>query len=223
MDPFRRHGIGHLSPSSLALYRAAPALWVLRYLFGIRDTETPFAWRGKAVELAVSAVLFDGASDDEAIELAMVAFEHEAQGEVSPAVSRERAGIPGMVRRAAWVFRKLGKPLAQQHRVEVWIDQIEVPIIGRLDFLYEDTVIDLKTTFAIPSKPRIDHEVQVVMYADALARRLLTIGVPAAASGRAQLLKLGVEGLPVGADARIADEAFFGMSFGHNLTANVTP
>jgi hypothetical protein len=30
LTPFERHGIGHLSPSSLALYRAAPALWVLR-------------------------------------------------------------------------------------------------------------------------------------------------------------------------------------------------
>lgn len=164
-------GINHLSPSSLALYRAAPALWVLRYLFGARDDETPYSWRGKAVELAVNAVVFEGASDDDAIDLAMAAFEGEAQGELSAEISRERNVIPGMVRRAAWAFRKLGKPLAYQSRIEVWIDGIEVPIIGYADFLYPEFVLDLKTTFAIPSKPRADHEVQIVTYADALGRR----------------------------------------------------
>jgi hypothetical protein len=41
-------------------------------------------------------------------------------------------------------------------------------------------------------------------------RHPLAIDVPAAASGGAKLLKLAVEGLPIGADAGIADEPFFG-------------
>jgi hypothetical protein len=45
----------------------------------------------------------------------------------------------------------------------------------------------------------------------------VAVDIPAAASCGAKLLKLGVEGLPVGADAGIADEPFFGMSFGHIL------
>ena len=49
------------------------------------------------------------------------------------------------------------------------------------------------------------------------ARHLLAVDVFARASGDAQLLKLAVEGLAHGADARIADQAFFGMSFGHIL------
>jgi hypothetical protein len=48
------------------------------------------------------------------------------------------------------------------------------------------------------------------------ARDLLAVDV-AAASGGAKLLKLAVEGLAYGADAGIADEPFFGMSFGHIL------
>jgi hypothetical protein len=140
-------------------------------LFGVRDEETPFAWRGKAVELAISAVVFDSASDDEAIEVAMEAFEGQAQGEVSAEINRERDGISGMVRRAAWVFRKLGRPLGQQHRIEIWIDGVEVPILGYADFLYADFVLDLKTTFRVPTKPRGDHEVQIVTYSDALGLR----------------------------------------------------
>jgi hypothetical protein len=46
---------------------------------------------------------------------------------------------------------------------------------------------------------------------------LLQVDVPAAASGGAQLLKLAVKGLPVRADARVADKPFFRMSFGHVL------
>jgi hypothetical protein len=41
--------------------------------------------------------------------------------------------------------------------------------------------------------------------------------VPGAASGSAKLPKLAVEGLPIGGDAGIADQAFFGLNFSHNL------
>ena len=39
----------------------------------------------------------------------------------------------------------------------------------------------------------------------------------AAASGSAKLVKLRVEGLPIGADASVADKAVFGIGFGHIL------
>jgi hypothetical protein len=167
MTPFERHGIGHLSPSSLALYRAAPSLWVLRYLFGVPDDVTAYAWRGKAIETAVEAAI-DGASDEQAVAVAMQAFEKEAGGEIAPEIDKERRAIPGMVRQAAPIFRQLGAPLARQRRIEVWIDGIEVPIIGYADFVYDPVVIELKTTFAIQSTPPFDHCVQVVTYADAL-------------------------------------------------------
>jgi hypothetical protein len=41
------------------------------------------------------------------------------------------------------------------------------------------------------------------------ARRLLPVDASVAASGLAELLKLAVEGLPVGADADIADKPVF--------------
>ena len=46
------------------------------------------------------------------------------------------------------------------------------------------------------------------------ARHLLPVNIPAAASGGAELVGLRGEGLPVGRDAGIADEAFFRMCFG---------
>jgi hypothetical protein len=50
-------------------------LWVLRYLFGVRDDETPFAWRGKAVEAGIDAIVLDDVADDVAIETAKRRFE----------------------------------------------------------------------------------------------------------------------------------------------------
>ena len=49
------------------------------------------------------------------------------------------------------------------------------------------------------------------------AGHLLAVDVPAGASGLTKLLKLAVEGLPVSGHAGVADEPFFGVSFGHIL------
>jgi len=166
-----RHGIRHLSASSLALYRNEPALWVLRYLHRIKDDAGPGAWRGSAVEGAVNKIIYEDCSDDDAIEAALGAFEISAQGDLSDDVQKERAVIPDMVRQASVSFRSLGKPVATQFKVEHWIDGIEIPVLGYIDYLYEDFLIDLKTTLRMPSEPRPDHAVQVVSYSDATSKR----------------------------------------------------
>ena len=50
MNAFERHGIKHLSASSLGLYRDQPAAWVCRYLLRVKDEAGPSAWRGSATE-----------------------------------------------------------------------------------------------------------------------------------------------------------------------------
>ena len=54
------------------------------------------------------------------------------------------------------------------------------------------------------------------------AGHLLAVDVPAAAPGSAKLLKLGVEGLPVGQDAGIADKVVFQDDFRSYLMQAVT-
>jgi hypothetical protein len=171
LDPFARHGLRLLSPSSLALYRAAPALWCLRYLFGVRDDETAYLWRGRAVETGINAIVFDDAADDVAIEAARHNFELSAQGEISPEIDKNRRAIPEMIRRSGALFRQLGKPVAIQQKVDLWLDGIEIPVIGYCDYVYEKFIVDLKTTFAFPSRPRFNDAMQAVFYADVLSRR----------------------------------------------------
>ena len=59
MNPFDTYGIGHLSPSSLNLWAAEPALWVMERLLGERSPASAVAARGKAVERGVHLGLID--------------------------------------------------------------------------------------------------------------------------------------------------------------------
>jgi len=93
MDPFERHGIRLLSPSSLALYRTAPWLWCIRYLFRVRDDEPAYLWRVRAVEAGIDAIVLGDAADDVAIEKGRRSFELFAQGEISPEIDKNRRAI----------------------------------------------------------------------------------------------------------------------------------
>lgn len=50
---FERHGIGHLSASSLNLWAAEPALWIMERLLGRKAPSGVPAARGRAVEAGV--------------------------------------------------------------------------------------------------------------------------------------------------------------------------
>ena len=59
MNPFERHGIDHLSPSSLNLWAAEPALWVMERLLDRRSPTGAPAIRGRAVEHGIHLGLLD--------------------------------------------------------------------------------------------------------------------------------------------------------------------
>ena len=54
MNAFERHGIDHLSASSLNLRRASPGLWAARYLAGLSEDGAAM-WRGSAVEAGLES------------------------------------------------------------------------------------------------------------------------------------------------------------------------
>lgn len=167
-NPFTRHGIEHLSPSSLNCWRAAPGIWTLRYLARIKDDGNPAMWRGSAVENGLAAFL-RGASFDDCMSVAHQAFELNAQGEINEDISAERDLIAPMLQQCA-KWQPPSDLNATQLRVEHNFDGIPVPIIGYLDFAFEGIDVDLKTTKAIPSIPRPDHVRQVSLYREQRGR-----------------------------------------------------
>ena len=50
MNPFEKHGIKHLSASSLNMYAEQPAFWSLKYLLGFKEEGNAKMWCGSAVE-----------------------------------------------------------------------------------------------------------------------------------------------------------------------------
>ena len=59
MSGLQQHGIEHLSPSSLNLFAAEPALWVMERLLGHRSSPGCAAHRGTAAEAGIEIGLIN--------------------------------------------------------------------------------------------------------------------------------------------------------------------
>lgn len=166
---FARHGIEHLSPSSLNLWRDNPGIWALRYLKRITDDGSAAMWRGTAVEGGLAALL-RGVPANEACALAEMNFLQNCQGELSDDIEAERTLISPMVMECSR-WQPPSDLNATQIKVEYFFDAIPIPVIGYVDFCFDGIDVDLKTTKACPSAPRPDHVRQVSLYRAARERK----------------------------------------------------
>lgn len=170
MNPFARHGIRHLSASSLRLYRDQPAAWVCRYLLGIKDDGSAAMWRGNAVEAGLNHYLLG--QPEFATKAMHVSFEERAAGQADEQIHKEREALPMFLAQAREALKDK-PPLApkdQQKKIELELPGIEVPLIGYIDYLWPDHGIDLKTTWRMPSEPSAAHVEQMACYMLATGR-----------------------------------------------------
>ena len=65
----------------------------------------------------------------------------------------ERALIPGYVEHGLGELRQYGIPSAYQDRVELRLDDVPVPVIGFIDWRFDNhgLIVDLKTSERLPS------------------------------------------------------------------------
>ena len=174
MNPFEQHGIGHLSASSINLYAAEPARWVLQYLFGHRSPPGAAMARGLAAEAGIEHGLFDpSATLEDCLAIALVDFDRRTALSGDPNKQKERDAIPGMVEVALAELRQYGVPArpadGRQHKIEVTLEGVPVPCIGYLDFDYPQhgITIDLKTQHRLASSISTGHARQGAIYAKA--------------------------------------------------------
>ena len=163
-NPFHRHNLDHLSPSCLNTYASEKGFWCLKYLFGFKDSG-PSMWRGLAVEAGFDAYLYGDRSDNHG--RALDRFDLEACGLCDDATLRERDKVPVMLQRAcadATTHGLQSQPILRQFPIEYWFEGIEVPIIGVIDYEWEDFGLDLKTASRMPSKIPDGHARQVSLY-----------------------------------------------------------
>lgn len=163
--------IRHLSCSSLNRWQGCRGSWVAAYLYGLWGDEGPGLWRGKAVELGLDAFL-KGNDRDYSLAAAVREFENGAQGECDDGpVDKERASVEPMLDQCIEAWTDLPTPRASQIKTELWLDGIDIPVIGYLDFAVERDgekfSIDLKTTHRCPSSLSFNHGMQIASYAKA--------------------------------------------------------
>lgn len=174
MNSFEKHNIGWLSPSSINAWINSPSLWVLEKLIGFRGQMGASAHRGTATEVGVSVGLFDHSASLEAcVAAAMPVFDKLTALSGDPKRDAERAVIPGMIKQGL-ALREHGVPFtpneegrfgsAPQHKVSVTLEGVPVPVIGYLDWLYAEEVLDLKSTLRVPSSMSETHLRQASIY-----------------------------------------------------------
>jgi len=167
---FSRHRIEHLSASSLNLWAAQPALWIMERLLGKKTPIGIPAARGKSVEHGVHLGLIDPSRPvDECAAEAEREFNRLTALGGDPRRDEERPKIGGYVRGALAELRQYGIPDAYQHRIELRLDDVPVPIVGFIDWRFSEhgLIVDLKTTERFPAEIGDPHGRQGAVYASA--------------------------------------------------------
>ncbi len=174
-NPFSRHGIEHLSASTLNALRDDPAYGLLRVIPSLRvsDPSSPAGPRGRGVEKALTfAAYHPAAPDDVILGHAHRVFQDALTSDAVPAdhedLAKEADTLPKYVAAGLPEVRRWGPPSGDQGRVDLRFSGIEVPLIGYYDLKYPDRQRELKSTNRMPSSISYRHGRQVAIYEAAL-------------------------------------------------------
>src|SRR5262245_4646048 len=116
-DPFERHGITHISPSSLRLWRECAPVWIGKYMLRAPDEVGPGAWRGRAIEAGVDVLLFTRNDDMAAFDAVQRQWDLDAQGVVEPDALKEYEALQDFLVQAAVAYGNKPVPLQRQAKV----------------------------------------------------------------------------------------------------------
>jgi len=129
--------------------------------------------RGTAVEKAFELLLRKYDMNDALVE-AYATFEQETIGVIDEKSEKEKKLLPSFLN-ALQGWKAPGDLNATQLPIELYLDGIDAPIVGYLDFAFGEgdkaIDVDLKTTSRMPSEPKPEHVRQVSIYRKARGRR----------------------------------------------------
>lgn len=170
---FGKLGVSHLSASQITTFSMDPSYWFATRVLGLKTPPSAAMMRGTAVESGVVHVLSKGGDLASGQEKAIEEFQQATAFMGSGDVEKELAAIEGMVEQAVDALQGFGTPdfpdHGGQHKIELPIrfgdgEDDTIPLIGFLDLVYPDQIIDLKTTHRIPSVMSWTHACQASIY-----------------------------------------------------------
>ena len=133
-NPFAVHGINYLSPSSINTYINDNALWVARYLFGVKSSSGASAVRGIATEAALADKYEKKTFDFNYLDMHFMSLCAESGIDLGDTkTSKEKKLLEGFGKVIDENFN-YDNLEAYQEKVSVQLDDLPVPIIGYIDF-----------------------------------------------------------------------------------------
>lgn len=126
--------------------------------------------RGKAVEAGVHLALTrPNLTIDAAITEGLRTYDLEMALVPDARREDEKQQIPGYIKFAVEELRPYGVPTAYQDKVSVTLEGVPVPIIGYIDWRFDQhgLIVDLKTSERLPSGISAAHGRQGAVYANA--------------------------------------------------------
>lgn len=164
-SPFLAHGINHLSASQVNSWVSDPAGY-LAALAGMKSQWGPAAWRGTASEHGMWKAITKHTTG---ITEALHKFDEEVLDN-SPiyapsTVEKQRSDVPLYVEHGANFYRTLGELEYYQTKVVVEFEELEIPFVGYVDFIFKDSIRDCKTAARKPSQMTESARRQLAIYA----------------------------------------------------------
>ena len=150
-SPFETHGITHLSASQINSWIEDPAAYLAR-LAGLKSKFGPAAWRGTAVEKGIQESI---TGNPDYLLVARASFEKENienEGHFADVtINNEYEAMDTYIQQGLSLYNTLGAPAFYQQKIVHDIEELEIPFVGYIDFLYDDQIRDTKTTARRPS------------------------------------------------------------------------
>lgn len=171
MNNFTRHGIAHLSASSINAYAEDPAYWCAKYLLGAKFPFSAPARGGTMIERAIVQTL-TGRDIEDATAEALSDFNKETLFDNTDKKTKWADGMPDMVAMGVKELSAYGVPTFELDGTQkkIFIDcnmgEYKVPVIGFLDLYFPDKkiIIDIKCTMRAPSEMSASHKRQAAIY-----------------------------------------------------------
>ena len=166
-NAFQRHGIHHLSASTINTFARQPALFVLEKLLKVRTSVGASAHRGTSAEAGiVKGLLEPDALIEDCQAAALAEFDRRTALSPDPRKAKEREAVPGIVARAIPELRQYGCPDMVQTKIERTIAGVPVPFIGYVDLGWTEhgITLDIKSQLRLSSEISTDHARQVAIY-----------------------------------------------------------
>ena len=163
-NAFKPHGINHLSPSSINSFIGDLPMWIMRYLYNVRDNAGVGALRGIATETTLQKKYENGFFDYSLQESEFIRLVNENQlNQDDTKTLKEKDNLVkyGSILDEHFNYDGL---ISVQEKVEIQPNDLPIPILGYIDFNFTKAIVDLKTTARMPSQPSEGHKRQMAFY-----------------------------------------------------------